>query len=169
MRNILLCLLLVSGLARGAEPQPDPEALVAARELVDLLDVERTMTGIRTSILEGAAQMAGDNPPPEAKAILDRYTAQMFDELVAFLDHEETAARLYAEHFTTDELNELVAFYRSPLGSKLLVKLPVLMEQTAAISNVKFQEFMPRMQELSNAMAAELDALRYPDEEPSPQ
>jgi hypothetical protein len=37
--------------------------------------------------------------------------------------------RLYAETFTEDELNQLISFYRSPLGEKILAKLPVLMQK----------------------------------------
>lgn len=158
MRSILFCLLLLTGSVHA--DQADPARLTVARALVELLEVERTLDAIRTAILDGAAQMAGEDPPPEAKAILDRYTTQMFDEMVAALDPQETAARLYAEHFTAEELEQVLAFYRSPAGAKLLDQLPRLMEETAVISNHKFEAFQPRMQEISNAMAAELDELR---------
>jgi hypothetical protein len=36
---------------------------------------------------------------------------------------------LYAQRFTEPELKQIVAFYRSPLGQKLLVDEPTLMDQ----------------------------------------
>jgi hypothetical protein len=33
-------------------------------------------------------------------------------------------AKIYAEHFTEQELKDLLAFYKSPLGKKLLTEQP---------------------------------------------
>lgn len=40
---------------------------------------------------------------------------------------------LYKNAFTEDELRELTAFYKTPLGKKSLVKLPELMQNGAAV------------------------------------
>ena len=40
------------------------------------------------------------------------------------------AAKLYAERFTEQELKDTLAFYKSPLGRKLLVEEPSILDQS---------------------------------------
>ena len=53
----------------------------------------------------------------------------------------EDAPSIYARHFTTAELRQLLAFYQSPLGEKSLRVLPQITTETMAL-------IMPRMQQL---------------------
>jgi hypothetical protein len=50
---------------------------------------------------------------------------------------------LYAETYTLDELRQLIAFYSSPLGQKMLAKMPMLMNRGMEISQ---RVMMPRIQ-----------------------
>ncbi len=45
----------------------------------------------------------------------------------------EEMAPIYANNFTNDELRELIAFYDSPIGRKLVEKQPILSQQGAAL------------------------------------
>ena len=49
----------------------------------------------------------------------------------------EATASVYARHFTADEMRQLTAFYRQPVGQKLLEKLPAV-TQEALIVGQKF-------------------------------
>ena len=49
------------------------------------------------------------------------------------------APPIYARHFTVDELQELAAFYRTPIGAKALRELPQVMGEFTASA-------VPRMQ-----------------------
>lgn len=40
---------------------------------------------------------------------------------------------IYAKHYTEDELNELIAFYKSPIGQKTVNLLPVITEESMAV------------------------------------
>ena len=37
------------------------------------------------------------------------------------------APPIYARHFTLDEINQLIAFYKSPVGIKAMKELPAVM------------------------------------------
>jgi hypothetical protein len=45
----------------------------------------------------------------------------------------EGAAAIYAANFTTDEMRQIEAFYRLPVGQKLLERWPGIMQQTTQI------------------------------------
>ena len=41
----------------------------------------------------------------------------------------DASARIYATHFTEQELKDLLAFYQSPLGQKALVEEPKVLDR----------------------------------------
>jgi hypothetical protein len=41
------------------------------------------------------------------------------------------AALLYARHFSTDELEQMVGFYKSPVGQKMVTEQPKMMQEMA--------------------------------------
>ena len=40
---------------------------------------------------------------------------------------------VYARHFTAEEMESMIAFYRTPAGQKLVSKLPVITEESMAV------------------------------------
>lgn len=40
---------------------------------------------------------------------------------------------VYARHFTVEEMESMIAFYRTPTGQKLISKLPVITEESMAV------------------------------------
>lgn len=72
-------------------------------------------------------------------------------------DLENEVARLYANVFSKEELEEIKAFYESPAGKKLLKESPVLIREiatasrtwTAGVDRDLRQEIAKKMQELT--------------------
>jgi hypothetical protein len=52
---------------------------------------------------------------------------------------------LYAETFTEEEIDGMLAFYKSPAGRAMLEKMPVLMQRSMALSQRMMQEIQPEM------------------------
>jgi len=57
-------------------------------------------------------------------------------------------AALYAKNYTVDELKELNAFYRTPLGQKTVQIMPQLAAASAKIGQSKMLEHMPEMKSM---------------------
>ena len=53
----------------------------------------------------------------------------------------EGMAKIYAGAFTEQELKDLVAFYKSPLGAKLLVTEPKAIQESVSFMNQWAQQF----------------------------
>jgi hypothetical protein len=117
----LLALLLLASPARAADPQPDAAALAKARELVDASMVpgssEQMVGGISASV---AQLILSVNPGKEEQIgpVVDAYFTPLLRE--HFSELSEVPAAAFAKTFTSDELEQLLAFYRSPLGKKYL-------------------------------------------------
>jgi hypothetical protein len=63
-------------------------------------------------------------PMNEIAAALRAEYASRTEELV------NEAAKLYASRFTEQELNELLAFYKTPLGSKMIMEEPRILDES---------------------------------------
>ena len=48
----------------------------------------------------------------------------------------EQAATVFAANFTVDEMRQIEAFYRQPVGQKLIEKWPAIGQQTAQIARM---------------------------------
>lgn len=45
----------------------------------------------------------------------------------------DQVAAVYGQTFTVDELRQITAFYRTPVGQKFLEKMPAVFQQTTAV------------------------------------
>lgn len=56
---------------------------------------------------------------------------------------------LYARHFTTDEVRQMAAFYRSPLGAKILTTMPAVVNESMALGQ---KVMIPRIQKMMQTL-----------------
>jgi hypothetical protein len=142
MRKLVLAAVLLLGIAAPAAAQPAaPPAshLQAAGELVDLLKLERSMmTGIEIMI---EAQTAAS---PE----LAQYSDIMREFMGKYLGWDRIRpkfAALYAEMYTEPELREIIAFYRTPIGQKMIETEPAMMQRAGEIGEKEVMDHMPEL------------------------
>ncbi|HRE32872.1 MAG TPA: DUF2059 domain-containing protein [Candidatus Berkiella sp.] len=86
------------------------------------------------AVLKLKADMEKD--PKLSKLVTPAFTAdleQFFYELFASRETITELAKLYSQYFTLDEMNELVKFYKSPLGVKLVKHNMVLTTKSQQI------------------------------------
>lgn len=69
----------------------------------------------------------------------------MTDEIVAAM------VQVYARHYTLDEVRQLSAFYKTPVGRKSVVIMPQLMAESMAVSN---QVLGPRLKSVMQSVTA---------------
>lgn len=64
---------------------------------------------------------------------------------------------MYTSQFSETELNQLIAFYESPLGKKMLSKLPELNARSVQLTQVNLESAVPEVNNLLSEMTAELE------------
>jgi hypothetical protein len=111
-----LALLLCSS-ARAAPPAVYMDAV---RIMVPRERYQAMIEGMyRPLIAEAEAKSKAKMPPESVEALKKAAQSSMsYDELLAW------TADVYQRHFTPQEMKQLVAFYRSPLGMKLEKEQP---------------------------------------------
>ena len=77
-----------------------------------------------------AMRRSQDNLPPEAIDLIEEETqAVIRDAFEGSNGLLEAMYPIYAEHFTQDELRQLIAFYEGDLGQKLIDVMPELSQE----------------------------------------
>lgn len=128
-----------------AAQAPAPEALAAARELVTTARLADAFRAVMPSMMRTLKPLIAQNRPDverDYETLLPVILKGMDERLDQMLD---SVAMIYARNFTAAELNEIVAFYRSPTGQKFVAKQASIM-----------QESMVMGQRWGQAVAAEL-------------
>ena len=98
--------------------------------------------------------------PASKKAVLDSYQAKAnaaLDQATGWNKLKPDMVKLYTNTFTESELKDLVAFYQSPLGKKVLEKMPQVTQQSAQLTQQKLESAVPVVNKLLADMTKELD------------
>ena len=111
--------------AQGAA-KPDPERVKAARQVLNASGaVDLMVSAMKANI------PAQRNAMPQVPAVFwERFEQRLIADAPQFLD---SVAVVYAGAFTLSELQQLAAFYASPLGKRLVAAQPAIVTQTAQI------------------------------------
>jgi hypothetical protein len=132
-----LVALVAIGIASPAAPQstaparqPSPAAILLAKQIVDIKNVKEVFQPIVRGVIEKTKQVFMQTNFMWAKD-LNEVTADVhkqYDPRVSELI--DASARIYATHFTEQELKDLLTFYQSPLGQKVLVEEPKVLDES---------------------------------------
>lgn len=136
---IALALTLAS--SAGVHAQPSASHAQAAEELLEAIEISKVMDRSIDVMLE--AQLRAD--PKLAK--IEDVLRQFMGKYLSLESLKPGMVKLYTEAFTEEELHELVAFYRTPLGKKTVTLMPELMEKGAILGQKAIQEHLPELQE----------------------
>lgn len=99
----------------------------------------------------GQQQLAGVTLDGDQKKAYDEFRAKVVDLLrssASWKALEPDFVKLYSDAYTEEELDGILAFYRSPAGRVMLAKTPELMEESLAISQRRMTELAPKVQSL---------------------
>ena len=118
--------------------QPTPAAIAAAKELVELKGGSQMFDPVIVSIVEQTKGALLQTNPQLAKDLND-VAAQLRTEFAPRRDELLTeAARRYAARFTEAELKEMVTFFKSPLGKKMIAQEPQVLDETFSFVQQQF-------------------------------
>ena len=166
MRNryslLLACLLLAGPAVANDAPASDESiqellAITDAHKLIDTMKVQ-VQAMIRTS----SKAMQGKAITPERQAILDRMQTKMeaaLDEMLNWDALQAMYLRTYRASFTQDELDGMMAFYKTPAGIAMTKKMPLVMQNVMGEMQTVMKPMQVKMREIQRETMQELQAL----------
>ena len=154
MTRLLALLVLALSLALPVRAQePSAETLAAARELSAIMTgdtISQMTAAMANQIWPSIEQQLGSKVDA---ATLAEIRTEFEGSLKAFTaEVMKDAPDVYARHFSAQELRDMVAFYRSPTGSKALHEMPKVMADVGG-------RMAPRMQALQSDLDQRMRAI----------
>ena len=104
--------------------QPSAAALASAKEFVNLTGATQIFSPLVAGVVEQSKMLYLQQNPNRSKD-LNEISAKLKAELNPRLEELNVEmARIYATRFTEAELKEIMTFYGSPTGKKVLIEQP---------------------------------------------
>jgi uncharacterized protein len=139
-------LAVVASAGAGAQA-PDPTFEKDIRRLLEMnggLKLGQQLASAMVVQTLQALRRTNQNLPARAAEIIREEIGKEFEK--GFTpDGEVTTgiARVYAKHFSHDEVRSLIAFYESPLGRKVVETLPAVAQESIAVGTQWGSAHMP--------------------------
>ncbi len=128
LARLFIPLLLVSGMLHAEEKPP-------SEQLYDLMQAqESSIRASRAAFQTTLNQFKARGVPDEGIAEMKKVSDDYFEKMYSNPELKKRHIALFDKNFSSDELNELIRLYQTPLGKKLLVVMPELGDEAERIS-----------------------------------
>ncbi len=127
-RWVALGLSLVTFNPLAHAQQPTPAALASAKELISITGATTLFSPLIAGVVEQAKIVYLQQNPALSKDLNDIATQMRTDLQPRFSELTDEVARQYAVNFTEQELKDVLAFYKTTAGKKLLTTQPKIVD-----------------------------------------
>jgi uncharacterized protein len=164
IRIVLASLCLFAFSTALAVGEPPSEASI--KQLMDVTQVHKLLDSA-TAQMDGLMKQAmrqvtqGQPVTPEVQQQIDRGQAEAMSMIKEILDWnklEPMYVRIYQKSFTQQEIDSLIAMYKTPAGQMALTKMPVVLQNTTAEMQQLMQPVVQRIQRLQQDVLAQIQA-----------
>lgn len=112
----------------------DPKRIAAAKELIEVTGAKKQIELMLDIMKQGLGAGARQSGAGQAAEKIEEDFAAFSAKFAGYRDQMvDEFAGLYASRFTTQELQEITAFYRSGTGAKFIAVMPELMQKGGEI------------------------------------
>lgn len=145
-----------------------PPTTKSIETVFELTHAEKLVEGMKPQIqaltkAEIDKVLAGHSINAEEQRAVDIYISksdEIISEYLKFDRLKPVYIKLYSETFTQEEVDGLVAFYKTPAGKALIIKMPKLMQSLMAAMPELLSPMMAQIQQASNQLMIATEAAR---------
>ena len=121
---------VVFGGSAIAQSQPTAEAVDTARQIITLKGGENIFNTLIPGVIEQSRYMFEQQNPNLGNPLRDVSTKLRNELASRQAELNSEMAKVYASRFSEKEIKDLLAFYQSPLGRKLIAEEPKALDQS---------------------------------------
>lgn len=156
-RSVVAALMVVFSI----QVQADSASHAAnAERLLTLTNAQHLATPVYAQVQQMFAKGFAEAKAAEnQRVVLERYQAKAnatLDKAIGWDQLKPSLVKLYMEEFTESELKQMVDFYQSDLGRKMLSRLPELNHRSAQMAQNRLEGIAPEVNKLLDEMVLEL-------------
>jgi hypothetical protein len=156
MRRYVAVLLMVLTVGCCFARADEASKRAKAEQLFTLLHMDtmmdQLMSGVKRQVQQITESMPGaDHPTPEQQKQITDFQQRVMDvvnQKIGWKALEPDFINLYASTYTEEELDGIIAFYKSPVGQKMMEKTPELMSKSTQITQQKMSELQPQLNQM---------------------
>jgi uncharacterized protein len=160
--KLLLALLCMAFANLSGAQSTAPASEASINELLTVMNarsvIDNMVPQMQGMVRNMVQQVSKDMPPSaEQQAKMDKALAQMtklYTEEFTWEKMQPMYVRIYQASFSQDEVDGMLAFYRSPAGQATIKKMPLVMQNTM----LEMQQMMKPIIQKIQAMAREAQA-----------
>ncbi|MDM3888208.1 DUF2059 domain-containing protein [Pseudomonas sp. BCRC 81390] len=157
----VLCAAVALACASGQVLAATASHNAAAEKFLTLANADKLGTPVYMQVQQMFAQRFAQTKAPATKqSVLESYQAKAnaaLDNAIGWNKLKPKMVDLYTQTFTEQELKDLVKFYESPLGKKVLREMPKVTQQSAQLTQQSLEPAVPVVNKLLDDMTKELD------------
>ena len=127
---VMLALALLVSIEAARAQKPSTTALATAKELITIKGGNALYEPIVPGVVQQAKSVLLRANPTLGKDLNEVATKLRAELLPRGAELMNDAARIYASRFSEQELKEALAFYKTPLGRKLVVEEANVLDQS---------------------------------------
>jgi len=127
-----LLALVLAAVSPAQAQQPSANALALAKEIIVLKGGNSIYDPVVPQIVDRARTLFLQANPMLGKdlnEVANKLQGELTPRTAELLND---GARLYASRFTEQELKDVLAFYKSPVGRKVITQEPAILDQSAS-------------------------------------
>ena len=128
----------------------DAEKKTVMKELMDITgsgQVALMMAGNVNKSMTAMLKKQKPDTPPEVFVAIEEEVNGLFKEEIESGRFYEIIYPIYDKKFTTAELKEIVAFYKTPIGQKVTKELPTITQESMVASQQWAMSLTPKLNE----------------------
>jgi len=172
-KRILPVLLFCGSIAMAADnssptsPAPsNPPSEASVKQLLEVAQarklIDSVMAQMDNLMLQSIAQATqGQKIPPKVQKDIDQQRGEMIAMMKELLDWtklEPLYVRVYQKTFSQQEVDGMIAFYKTPSGQAVIAKMPAVMQNTIEEMQQMMAPVMQKMQKMQQDVVAEMKA-----------
>jgi TonB family protein len=154
MKRITLLLILALSLPLTARAD-DASRRDKAKQLLILIHTDRLLQQMMDAVMNQFTttthQLVGNNATTAQLARMDDFQKQLVDLIKSNLSYaslEPDYIKLYADNFSDEELDGILAFYKSPAGQSMIEKLPAITTQSMKLGQTRVTALLPQIRQM---------------------
>jgi hypothetical protein len=156
MRRIAILLVFCLSLASNAHADESSKH-AKIQEMFTLLKLDQMSERIMDSVMKQAAampqQVFGTEMPATIKPRFEAFQKQLFDLMISQVGWKALQSSyidLYAQTYTEEEIDAILAFYKSPAGSTMIAKTPELQTKSMELVQNRMAAIQPQLRSIMN-------------------
>ena len=125
---------------------------IKAEELLQLTQGDQMVKMMEPMMNGMAAQMGNDIPAEQRAKVAEMQGKMMALVAVSFSKAKPALVKVYTDTYTEEEIDGILAFYKSPVGKAFLQKMPEVMQRSMPVMMKMMGDLQPEIKTIMEGM-----------------